>query len=292
MNALYSLPEFVRKFDIRDVMGASVACKRFDADILREQRGKSMCSNFYMIITLLDGTLDIRFKGGLFSLGKRYILVLPPHCSVGLVECSSDVLVTVVMMEDNFYKTVLNIGEEDYRMAKCHLRDSYFFYPDESKINDLEDLYGQVCRTMRSPHLYGGAILKSLIHAYMLIIAEMQYGNTVRTHDIKHKENIFKIFIHLATMNFRKERTVTFYADKMNITTTYLSRVVKEMSGNTVLGWLSVFLYNEACKLLKTTDMTVTEISDDLSFSDLPAFTNFFKAKAGMPPLSYRKNGV
>jgi AraC-like DNA-binding protein len=111
----------------------------------------------------------------------------------------------------------------------------------------------------------------------------------VNTHDLKHKENIFKIFIHLAARNFRKERQVRFYADNLNITPTYLSRVVKELSGNTVYGYLSNFLYNEICMLLKTTDMTMIEISEELNFNDQSAFTNFFKQKAGMTPLAYRK---
>lgn len=292
MNTLYCLPEFVRKFDIRDTYGASIACKKFDSAILWEQRGKTLCSNCHIIITLLSGTLDITFKGGHFSLDNRHLLALPPHCNVGFAGCSRDLRMTVLMIEENFYKSVLSMGDEDNRMAKARLRDNFFFYPDKSKIDYLEDLYCQICKTMHSPHLHRDAILKSLVHIYMLIIAEMQYGDVVVTHDIKHKENIFKIFIHLATTNFRKERQVKFYADKMNITPTYLSRVVKEMSGNTVLGYLSTFLYNEACKLLKTTDMTITEISNELNFNDPPAFTNFFKTKAGVSPLAYRKKTV
>ena len=41
--------------------------------------------------------------------------------------------------------------------------------------------------------------------------------------------------------------------------------------------------------LLKTTDMTMIEISEELNFNDQSAFTNFFKQKAGMTPLAYRK---
>ena len=64
---------------------------------------------------------------------------------------------------------------------------------------------------------------------------------------------------------------------------------MKEVSGNTVYGYLSGFVYNEACNLLKTTDKTIGEISDELGFKDQSAFTNFFKQKSGVSPKSYRR---
>ena len=132
-------------------------------------------------------------------------------------------------------------------------------------------------------------MVKYLVHIAQLFLAELLYGETVSTHDLKHKENIFMIFIHLATQNYRKERQVKFYADKMNITTTYLSRTVREVSGNTVLNYLSSFLYNEICRLLKTTPMSINEIALELNFNDQSALTNFFKSKSGMSPLTYRR---
>ena len=40
---------------------------------------------------------------------------------------------------------------------------------------------------------------------------------------------------------------------------------------------------------LKTTEKTISEIADELNFNDQSALTNFFRTKAGMSPLSYRK---
>ena len=166
------------------------------------------------------------------------------------------------------------------------------FHLNESKAAEFYDLFRQIQKAMSQPHFYKDEMIRNLVHISQLYLAEQLYGGMVSTHDIKHKENIFKIFIHLAARNFRTERQVKFYADHLNITTTYLSRVVKELSGNTVYGYLSNFLYNEICMLLKTTDMTMIEISEELSFNDQSAFTNFFKSKSGMTPLTYRKTNT
>lgn len=88
--------------------------------------------------------------------------------------------------------------------------------------------------------------------------------------------------------NFRKERQIRFYADKLNVSTAYLSRLVKEISGSTVNDHVSSLLYKEICNLLKQSDMTMGEIADSLHFSDQSALSNFFKLRSGMSPLAYR----
>lgn len=74
----------------------------------------------------------------------------------------------------------------------------------------------------------------------------------------------------------------------MNLSTAYLSRLVKEISGTTVNDHVSSLVYKEICNLLSQTSMTMGEISDALNFSDQSAMTNFFKQRAGISPLAYR----
>ena len=146
----------------------------------------------------------------------------------------------------------------------------------------------QIECTISQPHVYKKEMLGFLIHLIQMHVRELVSHPITGLHDMKHKENIFKIFIHLASNNFRQQRQINFYADQMNITPTYLSRIVKEVSGNTVNGYLQSFLYGEACKLLRMTDMTIGEISFELNFKDHSAFTNFFKMKSGVSPKEYR----
>ena len=156
-------------------------------------------------------------------------------------------------------------------------------------MEELSGVFQQIRTAIRQDHLYRHEILRSLLHVCLLLFNELPYSNKVFTHDFHHKENVFRIFVHLADNNFRKQRSLTFYADKLNMTTTYLSRIVKEISGNTIGDYLSLLTYNEACRLLRNTDMTIGEISQELSFNDQSAFTNFFKLHSPLAPNAYRK---
>lgn len=115
----------------------------------------------------------------------------------------------------------------------------------------------------------------------------LQYEQCSITHDLGHKKEVYEILHHLYR-NFRKERQIRFYADKLNVSTAYLSRLVKEISGSTVNDHVSSLLYKEICNLLKQSDMTMGEIADSLHFSDQSALSNFFKLRSGMSPLAYR----
>ena len=74
----------------------------------------------------------------------------------------------------------------------------------------------------------------------------------------------------------------------MNVSTAYLSRLVKEISGSTINEHATSLVYKEICNLLTQTDMTMGEIANHLNFSDQSAMTNFFKQHSGMTPLAYR----
>ncbi len=48
-----------------------------------------------------------------------------------------------------------------------------------------------------------------------------------------------------------------FYADKLNVSAPYLSRMIKDISGTTVNDHITSLLYKEICNLLKQSDMTM-----------------------------------
>ena len=100
-----------------------------------------------------------------------------------------------------------------------------------------------------------------------------------------------KKFLELAKENFRKERQLQFYADALCITPRYLSRVVKECTGSSAADWIERCVVLEARALLKSTNMTIQQISDVLNFPSQTFFGKYFKRRVGMSPKEYRRVG-
>lgn len=100
-----------------------------------------------------------------------------------------------------------------------------------------------------------------------------------------------KQFMTLVREHFREERQLQFYADALCITPRYLSRVVKECTGSSAADWIERFVVLEASALLKSTTMTVQQISDELNFPSQTFFGKYFKRRVGMSPKEYRRVG-
>lgn len=103
------------------------------------------------------------------------------------------------------------------------------------------------------------------------------------------KQEIFTSFNQLVEQHFSKERKVLFYAGKLSLTSKYLSSVVKEVSGKPANGWIDDYVMQEAKLLLKTSDLTVLQISEALHFSTPSHFGAYFSKHAGISPNRYRK---
>lgn len=100
-----------------------------------------------------------------------------------------------------------------------------------------------------------------------------------------------KQFLELVKSNFRQERQLKFYSDKMCITSRYLSRVVKECTGSSASDWIERYVVLEARALLKSTNMTIQQVSDELNFPSQTFFGKYFKRRVGMSPKEYRRVG-
>ncbi|MBR4995947.1 MAG: AraC family transcriptional regulator [Alistipes sp.] len=104
-------------------------------------------------------------------------------------------------------------------------------------------------------------------------------------------DHLSRKFFELVKANFRSERQLKFYADELCITPRYLSRAVKERTGSSAADWIERYVVLEARALLKSTNMTIQQISDYLNFPSQTFFGKYFKRRAGLSPKEYRRIG-
>jgi AraC-like DNA-binding protein len=95
-------------------------------------------------------------------------------------------------------------------------------------------------------------------------------------------------FLSMLREHFREQRELSFYADKLCLTTKHLSKVIKETSGRTVGDWIDEYVTTEAKVLLRSTNMTIAQIADELNFDSQSLFGKFFRRVTGMSPTEYR----
>ena len=101
--------------------------------------------------------------------------------------------------------------------------------------------------------------------------------------------DIYNRFISLVAEHYRTAHDVAFYADRLCITTRYLSGVTDKVVGKSPKQIIADYIMSEAKTFLDTTRLTIQEIADRLGFSSQVLFCKFFKAQEKTSPSDYRK---
>lgn len=105
-----------------------------------------------------------------------------------------------------------------------------------------------------------------------------------------HNRNkaIMKDLIRIIIAKYKEERGITYYADRLHLSAQYLSYAIKKMTGNSLSDIIANLVIHDAKAKLRSTQLTIQEISDSLNFSDLSSFGKYFKRYTGVTPTQYR----
>ncbi len=114
----------------------------------------------------------------------------------------------------------------------------------------------------------------------------------VESKNMSRQDELFMQFIHLVYKHGDKEREVSFYSDKMNITPRYLARILRELSRETAKEIIDRHCVQEIKSRLRTTNDSVQSIAYDMNFPDQSFFTRYFKKLTGMTPTEFRAMDV
>ena len=102
------------------------------------------------------------------------------------------------------------------------------------------------------------------------------------------QDEIFKSFVSLVHEHCTSQREVSFYADKLCISTKYLTGICKAVTGDSAKKIIDDFAILEIKVLLQSTELTVQEIADRLSFPDQSYLGRYFKRHEGISPKEYQ----
>ena len=82
--------------------------------------------------------------------------------------------------------------------------------------------------------------------------------------------------------------TVAFMAEKLHISSRYLTDVLKQETGKTALELIHLFLIAEAKNLLTEGELNISEISHLLGFENTTYFSRLFKKEVGVTPNQFK----
>lgn len=132
--------------------------------------------------------------------------------------------------------------------------------------------------------------------ALIYCVASFAFGSLYKCYEsfknelINNKGRIVNKFMALVQEYYKQERFLDFYASKLDITPKHLSRTVKNQTGFTAVEWIERFVILEAKVMLKSTNLNIQQIADELNFPSQSFFGKYFKKYTGKSPKEFRNS--
>ena len=230
--------------------------------------------------------LEINLKDYHFVAGEVVIL-LPEHI-LRIKEVSSDYEGCGLIASEKFWKEARREAENInpyYTVVKelpC--------IPVTRQQTKLLQFYLDIFKEKYNmPQTYHNPVIARKLLTILLYEIYQLYSSIINTLPPPgKKEKIFQEFLKLVAAHFKRERGIQFYADRFQVTPRYFSAMIRKVSQQSAAEWIDNYVVAEAGILLRTTNLSVKEISEELNFPDQSFFGKYFKHHTGMAPKKYR----
>ena len=244
----------------------------------------------YTFTLVTEGWLTMNYNGIEIHLTKGDLYIYSPGLSVTILSISQDYRGYCLMVDEHTTletPSVRDIVSMAY-LPIVQLSEPKLSLPQETAAL-LESRMREIINYLHSDNTYKQQVLRMLYAIFLLDLQNAQDRIIVQRHVPQRIEEIFIGFNRLLPLNFVEHHDIGFYADRLHITSDYLSRVVKRVTGRTVIDYINQMLLMEASFLLRTSKLSIAQIGQRLNFADAPSFTKFFSRLKGMTPKEYRE---
>ena len=249
------------------------------------------CHNFWEMCYAQTGTSTLNIEGERIPLKTGDVAFVPPekkhfYTTDNIAECR----VFVVCFETFSYdiKTLggmalaLDIGLKDC-VEKIIDEYTHTFFTDEE-----DHLVA-----LKNPNFGGQQIIILLLEYLIIRLLRRLSGEKNPDVIFLSKDDFYAqltdIIIDYFQTNVSTKLSLTDVCNKVNYSRSFLCKIFKEQTGETLSSYFNRLKIQESKKLLEETNMSVTDISKELGFTDVKYFGSLFKKMVGTTPSEYKK---
>ncbi|MDR2920452.1 MAG: helix-turn-helix transcriptional regulator [Tannerella sp.] len=290
---MYTVEEIIGLADgysPNEVWNGNLACLLVNARQIMANKDFEGASVFSFVL-VRRGHLSLEYKGQRIDLKKNDMHTYAPGMPTRMLDTSSDYEGFCLIIEE---KMVAETPLMHHFVRTAYFPITELSQPKITLTDEQADQMAGLLLMLRqhiyNPSTFQREALYALCEVFSIDLLNIQ-NMMVENHRVTTRaEEIFTAFLQLLPTSYMEHHDLHFYAERLNITTTYLSRIVKQISGRTVMDFIEHSLATEAIWRLKTTDRSITQLANEFHFSDQAAFTKFFTRMKGIPPREFRKN--
>jgi len=144
---------------------------------------------------------------------------------------------------------------------------------DDSHLQFYRELMGSLCLTL----------------IYDIFEAHAQ-RETTGVHTDRTAYIVKQLMALLATGVSRTERNVGYYAERLNVSSKYLSATIKRVTGHSVTSYIHRHTIPILKEYLDNERLSLTQIADSMNFTSLSYFSRYCSRHLGQSPSEYRQS--
>ncbi|MCQ6558519.1 AraC family transcriptional regulator [Paenibacillus mendelii] len=170
------------------------------------------------------------------------------------------------------------------------------FQLNKTETDLVERLFHEILKDFESDRLFRHAYIRSKLVEILIELARSQgrdRGKDSRAEPLNYSNigllgsKITQV-LHYINSHFLMDMSLGGLSQQFDVSTPYLSKMIKKITGMTFTDYLHELRIEMACSLLVSTRMNILEVSGEAGYSSFKTFSRVFLRKKGMSPSKYR----
>lgn len=266
-------------------LGQSVIIGESISEIASENR-----SEYISHVLCEKGECSFVFNDTEFTLvaGESMIITLPKLFLP--VQKSRDFKATVIFVHTDFIHALETMSNYGIQGSFRLFRNPVLKLNDEERERCKRDFENVKWRLSNRNHEFYTESVGCALQQLFLDFFDFQLSKLDEKERVapQSSELVARYLAMLESGEYRDHRDLTYYADKLCVTSKHLSETCKKVSGFPARYWINRFIAIEITELLKNKSLSISEIAYKLNFSSPLHFNNFVKSVFGVPPQQLR----
>ena len=271
--------------------GATFTLKRME-DVYRKTNGAPDIPHrhdYYTIIFIErgQGTHFIDFTE--YEIADRSIFFIMPG-QMHQVILSSEPTGWIITFTEEF---LIANSIPDKMINDIYLFNDYGQSPplpiNENDMPVYENLILQMAHFQKSLETYTQEAVGSLVKVFLIQgnnHCSLRKSNNPQL--VETSNHILRTFKQLLNKKYATDHMVSNYADELAVTSDYLNKTVKNLTGKSAKDHIQSKLITEAKRSLLFSSLSNKELAYELGFDEASHFNNFFKKITGQTPSEFR----
>ena len=289
---MYKLRDFLTSIigmSYDDVVSDELYCSESNTKytFLTNQMQETLAGYSYTLVH--EGWLQLLYNDHMQILQKGDLMIYSPGVQIRIVNGSMNYHSACLMIDEQAaleIPTVRNVVHTAYQPIAELGRP--IIHLDEQQAAHFWQHILEIIRYQHSNHRYLREALRTLFTQFVLDLMDAMAQNIGPGQASERTTEQFIGFMRLLNQHFIAHHDIGFYADQLHITTIHLSRIVRQVTGRTVVDYINQMLLMEASWLLQSSDLSIAAIAERLHFADQSSFGRFFTRMKGLTPKQYR----